>query len=216
MNYLLHILLIFVFSAYGIMISPAIAQLQWNELKLERANTAKDISYLSQEEKDIIFYTNLARIDGPLFAKTYLEEYLKKKNIRSNKWIVSLKKDLENSPSLIPLKPENDLFEVAEDHAKKSGKTGKTGHANFRERTKGVVKKYIGIGENCDYGSSNGLLIVMSLLIDENVPSLGHRKNMLNPEYYYTGVSIQRHKKYGFNGVILYGKKKHQEFSTLK
>ncbi|HET6244163.1 MAG: CAP domain-containing protein [Bacteroidetes bacterium] len=215
MNHILYTTLIIALSGSSLFFTKAQSQPKWDEIKIEQANTAKEIKYLSHEEKEIVYYTNLARIDGPLFASTFLEEYLKKNNIRSNKWIASLKKDLENSPSLSPLIPQKDLSGIARQHAEKSGKTGRTGHFDFKERTKDVMKKYNGIGENCNYGTANGLLIVILLLIDEGVENLGHRKNMLNSDYQYTGVSIERHKKYGFNGVIVYGGKKRQEFSSI-
>jgi len=43
---------------------------------------------------------------------------------------------------------------------------------------------------------------VISLLIDENVHSLGHRKIMLSNEYTLIGVSLQPHINYGTNTVL--------------
>ena len=183
-----------------------LAQAEWDMKVLEAANTAKEISHLSQEEKSIIFYTNLVRMNAPLFAETYLKSYLEKNNISNNKWVVSLKKDLKKAPLMSPLEPQEDLYEAARNHAEKSGKTGRTGHFDFNERTKELMKKYDEIGENCEYGSANGLSVVMNLLIDEKVSNLGHRKNILNAEFKYLGTSIQKHKKWGFNSVIIYGR----------
>ncbi|MDQ3192064.1 MAG: CAP domain-containing protein [Bacteroidota bacterium] len=211
MKFIMYVLFVFLLGFFH----DSNAQTNWDEQTLEQANTAKNLNYLTLQEKEIIFYSNLARINGALFVETFLEDFLKRNNIKNNKWIISLKKDLKASPSLIALMPTKDLHEAALSHAKKSGNTGQAGHQNFNSRTKILLKKYIGIGENCDYGNANGLFIVMSLLIDENVESLGHRKNILNPEYIYTGASIQKHKRHGFNGVILYGKETYQEFSIL-
>jgi uncharacterized protein YkwD len=61
------------------------------------------------------------------------------------------------------------------------------------------------MAENCDYGNNKAFDIVMSLLIDEDVPSLGHRENILDPEYKYVGTSIQPHKRYDWNCVIDFG-----------
>ena len=144
-------------------------------------------------------------MNGPLFAETYLKSYLEKNNISNNKWVVSLKKDLKKAPLMSPLEPQEDLYEAAKSHAEKSGKTGRTGHFDFNQRTKELMEKYDGIGENCEYGSANGLSVVMNLLIDEKVSNLGHRKNILNAEFKYLGTSIQKHKKWGFNSVIIYG-----------
>jgi hypothetical protein len=45
------------------------------------------------------------------------------------------------------------------------------------------------------------LEIVLQLLIDEDVPSLGHRRILLE-KYQTIGVSIQPHSHYGFNAVL--------------
>ena len=44
--------------------------------------------------------------------------------------------------------------------------------------------------------------IVMQLLIDHDVPSLGHRINCLNKEYTKIGVSVQPHIKWDICAVI--------------
>ena len=43
--------------------------------------------------------------------------------------------------------------------------------------------------ECCSYGMHSAKDIVMQLLIDHDVPSLGHRENCLNNEYSKIGVS---------------------------
>ncbi|MBA3900139.1 MAG: hypothetical protein H0X62_08010, partial [Bacteroidetes bacterium] len=111
---------------------------QWDSETLEKANTAINADYLSQEEKNIILYTNLARMNGPLFAETYLEEFLEKENIKNSKYVSSLKKDLKKSPSMQPLQPQKDLSEVAKGHAITSGKKGTLGHQGFEKRAKPV------------------------------------------------------------------------------
>jgi len=58
------------------------------------------------------------------------------------------------------------------------------------------------IAENCDYGSTEPLEIVMSLLIDDGIASLGHRKNILHPGLNYVGIAIEKHKTYGVNCVM--------------
>ncbi len=84
MKSLLLVFFLLVFLTFGLF-NASKAQNTWDEQKLELANSAKDLSYLTLQEKEIIFYTNLARIDGALFADTYLEDYLKKNNIKNNK-----------------------------------------------------------------------------------------------------------------------------------
>ena len=48
--------------------------LKYTEAQLKAANTAEDASYLSKEEKLVVYYMNLARMDGKMFIETYLKD----------------------------------------------------------------------------------------------------------------------------------------------
>jgi hypothetical protein len=96
------------------------------------------------------------------------------------------------------LYPDSLCFVSAECHAISSGKTGYVGH---ERQTKECKDKHLFFGECCDYGHKEPLPILMALLIDQNVPSLGHRKMCIGP-YGKMGVSIQPHKVYGNNAVL--------------
>lgn len=178
---------------------------KWDAETIARANTAADLDYLTEEEKHVILFTNLARIDGPRFTTTFLNTYME--NIKPSRYSRSLVRDFRKVKDLQVLHPERDLYEVALGHAMESGKSGHTGHRNFDKRFKPLLGKYNLVAENCAYGYDKAIDIVIQLLIDENVSNLGHRKNILNPEYNATGVSIQPHKKYNHNCVIGYGRK---------
>jgi uncharacterized protein YkwD len=178
---------------------------QWDKEILEKANTAANAAYLSQQEKDIILYTNLVRMDGSLFAEIYLQEFLDINELENSKFVNSLKKELKKSPKMAPLQPQKDLSDIAKGHALLSGKNGSVGHQNFQSRTKSAMSRYQLVGENCQYGYPDGLSIVLDLLIDEGVESLGHRKSILNSAFKNIGVSIEAHKKYRVNSVMVYG-----------
>ena len=62
----------------------------WNEEVVAKANTGIESSFLSEDEKMIILYSNLARADGPLFAETFLKEYIRLKELKSTKYNRSL------------------------------------------------------------------------------------------------------------------------------
>ena len=180
----------------------------WSDAMLEKAKTASNANYLSPKEKEVIYYLNLVRMNPSLFGKTYLKDYLETEQLNS-RYTKSLIKTLKSAKPAPLLTPTKDLHQFAKKHALKYGKRGKTGHGNFTTRTKNIKEKYgSAIAENCDYGNDSPLAIVMSLLIDEENPSYGHRKNILNPNYYFVGTSIQAHKKYTWNCVMDFGGKK--------
>lgn len=173
------------------------------ESLFEKANTAVDVNYLSDDEKTVILYMNLARIDGEWFVKNILNEIDAGAYTASN--FKSLKSDLSKSKNLPPLQPGKNLSKAATFHAKDMGQTGGIGHqSSDGTKTFERVKKYAQggyMGENCSYGPSDPLAIVLQLLVDDGVPSLGHRKAILSPNYTHVGVSIQPHKVYGYNCV---------------
>jgi len=57
------------------------------------------------------------------------------------------------------------------------------------------------LGECCAYGNSDPLRIVLQLLIDEGVPSLGHRYICLG-RYDVVGIATAPHTGYGSNTVL--------------
>ncbi len=177
----------------------------WDAATLAKANTAKNEAYLTEEEKEVIFYINLVRLNPKLFLETYVKKYLEETEEKDT-YTKSLQKALSSTKAMDALKPAKDLFGVAKAHAIDFGKAGKTGHGNYDLRIKKIRNNYHGsMGENCDYGAYTPLTIVMRLLIDENVESLGHRENILDREYKFIGVSIQPHERYQSNCVMDFG-----------
>lgn len=185
-------ILLFIFAF--IIQQTAFSQKAWDKTVLEKANTAKGIAYLTEEEEAIIFYSNLLRLDPVLFKNTYVKHYIDSTGSNS-KFVKSLLKTLESTKSMQALTPSKSLYTIAKDHAIDFGKQGKTGHGNFKKR----FQKYFNncectVGENCYYGRAKPLDIVIGLLIDEGINDLSHRKNLLNPEYKNIGVYIGPHK----------------------
>jgi uncharacterized protein YkwD len=172
------------------------AQKTWSKELLEKANTAMDASYLTEEEKAVIFYSNLVRLKPQLFKETYLKHYLDSTHAHSS-YVKSLLKTLENTPELQELYPSKNLYAIAKEHATEFGKHGKTGHGNFTKRFDKYMRNCgCAVAENCYYGNISPLNITIELLIDEGINDLSHRKNLLNPIYQKTGVSISPHKVY--------------------
>lgn len=191
--------------------------LSWKNAELEKANTAKDVDYLTIKEKQVIQLINLARLDGSKFAQVYLPEYLQLYEElygtpqEKNAYYSSLVRDLNKVKRLPLLYPNKELFLAAEFHAVDMGANIKTGHkssdgTSFGQRIDRYVKtSYSAIAENCSYGSESALEIVVILLIDDGISSLGHRKNLLNQKYNNIGVAVRPHRSYGMNCVMDFG-----------
>ena len=178
---------------------------RWDAEVFDRATTAKDVSYLSDADKSVICLCNLARLNGTLFANTYLRDYVAEKSLKSE-YVQTLIKDLQNVRNLPMLIPDLGLCTAAANHASDIGSTGRTGHKS--SDGKDLVKrfeKYFAkgtISENCSYGKAAPLDIVMQLLIDDGVESLGHRNVMLSEQYGAVGVSIAKHTVFNYNCVL--------------
>lgn len=181
---------------------------QWSQEEREHANTAINETYLNSTEKEVYYYLNLARINPPLFGKTYASAY-KEYNYKGYAYDErkeSLLKELENLDGMSVLKPDELLYESADCFATYGGKQGLIGHD--RSST-GCMK--LNVAECCHYSvCSGGLEIIMSLLIDsgEDNEDLGHRRICLSRVYNYLGVAIRNHKKYDKNAVLDFSREK--------
>jgi len=174
----------------------------WDKDALSQANTAANVSYLSDEEKKLIFYTNLCRLKPKLFCQTVLGDYLKA-HPNNTPQVASLKRELNTNKGCGALVPDEELYTIARDFATKMGIEGKEGHVDFQKRVKPLMSRYNRVGENCDYGDYLALDAFMDLLIDSDDPiNLGHRKNILDPKFTDIGVSGQTHKTFRWNYVM--------------
>lgn len=180
------------FSAY----SPL-----WNQSKYKVCNTGEHVSYLTKEEKNLIWVLNMIRLSPQLYLKTVLLNprshfYLPvaKRDYYFNSLVKELSHLKSNSKLLVP---DSMAHVSALCHAYYSGVNGYVGH----ERLWGNCKSDF-YGECCDYGFEDAVNIVTHLLIDYNVPSLGHRVICLSPKYTQLGTSIQPHQVYGNNAVL--------------
>ena len=94
------------------------------------------------------------------------------------------------------------LTEAAEYMALLQGPTGEVGHTdpngqNLQNRVERFTTSWEEtIGENIMYNSQSPLEALINLAVDDGLPNRGHRNNILNPFYYYTGVSTQYHKNF--------------------
>lgn len=161
--------------------------------------------FLSAEEAEAFYFTNVFRMHPRYFLDSILTPYAKIKELDKSKYYKSLVKEMQKLEPLSGLNYRADLHQIAKSHASQSGKSGKTGHQNFDKRFAPYKNEFRLVGENCAYGNQSGLDFLIQLLIDENVPDLGHRKNLFNPEFNSVGNSIQFHKTYELNYVQCFG-----------
>lgn len=185
----------------------------WPDSTLAKANSAAEVTYMSDEEKETVFFTNLVRINPPLFAETYLKDYLKEHDIKKDKDVKGLIQDLEAAPKMRILLPSEHLTTMARKHAKDMGESGRTGHqssdgTSFRERSKAYEEYFVAINENCNYGNEKGVDALIDLLIDRKVPNAGHRKNILDPEMTHIGIALEPHVRWRHNFVQDFGARK--------
>lgn len=188
----------------------------WDTETVRSLHTGSDISWLNGEEQKVILFMNMARHNGPLFAETFVKSYMEENQIENTSYLRSLYRDLQDVSDLTPLIPETDLTAIAVGHAIKSGETGHVGHRNIQKRFEPLKgNPYYEWGENCSYGYDQALSIVITLLIDEDIKGVGHRKNILKESYNSVGVAIRPHKTYRFNCVIDFGQKSRSDLNEL-
>lgn len=194
------------------------AAARWTKEELDMANTARNASYLNEEEKKVILYMNLARMDGEKFFNTYFQDFTTAYNAdmlrysnyndlkvnRKDKYYRGLEQDLKAVKGYPLFYPDETLTWTAQQHIKDMARHNLAGHNSSDGRTvSDRISKYFpgrAMAENLAFGFSKGLANVCMLLLDKNVPDLGHRKNILGTAYQLNlvGVSIGSHPGYRY------------------
>lgn len=183
-------------------VSPLAAySTEWNDAKYLPCNTAATARYLTEEEKKTIYILNMARMNPVLFANTVIKQY-PDKGMATVKRSSSYYKSLLNTMLLLkPMKllyPDSLCYRSALCHALTTGKKGTVTHDRSTNECR---KQQYFSAECCHYGYNSAIDILLSLLIDEGVASLGHREICLGV-YNKLGVSIQPHLNYNYTAVL--------------
>lgn len=184
-------------------------------------NTGAAAGFLSDEEKNHILATNMARTNPTKYAELYVKEvmsyYQGKELIYPGEIPIMTKEGktpvLQLYRQMLKTQPMGILFPspgmslAAQNHADSQIKNGKVGHGPRNASSKRLLQYgqwQISMGENISYGPQSGHRSLIALLIDDGVRSRGHRKNIFNKEYNRIGVGSAPHKKYRWSFVITY------------
>ena len=101
------------------------------------------------------------------------------------------------------------MSKAAINHVKDIGPPGNTGHVGSNGSTMNSRIEMHGtwdltIGENVEFGNSSAIGILVNLLVDDGVPSRGHRTNIFNEQFKVCGVGYGYHKNFKHCCVIDY------------
>ena len=183
-----------------ILISPQYSFSQtWSEQELAKANTCILIDDLSNIEKEAILYINLARLFPLKFAKIEVHPYFGPEKygayLEDSPYKESLLSELKTTKPMNALIYNEELRELAICFALEQGASGYMGHD--RKKCGGFYN-----AECISYDMETGKDIAMQLLVDHEVPSLGHRQACLDSELTKVGIGFSTHKKVSFCAVL--------------
>lgn len=178
-------IILFLFVSKGISFSQS-----WTNQQLITANTAQNAPGLTTEEKNVFLYLNLARLYPSDFANIELKAYFGNRYSSSlNSYESSLKNELLTMRALHAYTFSSEMYRLAKCFSDETARNGIVGHTRI-QCSSGWNS------ECCSYGYSSGKSIILQLLIDDGISSLGHRRSCLSSKYYSFGPSINTHPQY--------------------
>ena len=178
-------------------------------------NTANNVNYLNQLEKDVIFELNKARSNPSKYADEVLSPLLDAYQGKTltfpgqipiitqegKKALEECIRILKRNKALPILFPSPGLTDAAIILANEQEKHGGLGHIGRNGSTPRNRVDKIGdwsgnLAENITYGSATAFQVVANLLIDDGVPNRSHRVNILNENFKVVGVAERGHPSY--------------------
>jgi hypothetical protein len=164
---------------------------QWDDVKYNTCNTAKDDLYMTQRERDVIWVLNCMRTSPNLFRNTVIKQYDFPKRWKTVRNTIEYKNLIPYMQTVQPLGliyPDAIAYNSALVHAFAS--YNKFGHDRV---TKEDIQGMSYLCEVISYDSYEAVDIIMDFLIDIGNPKYGHRLAITSPNYTQAGVSIQKH-----------------------
>lgn len=107
------------------------------------------------------------------------------------------------------LEISEDLCKAAQEHVDDIGPKGITGHTGSDgsttwDRVARHCEWRKACAENIDYMSTSAPEIVLSMLVDDDVPSRGHRKNIMKADFTKVGIAYGPHRDFGTICVLVF------------
>ena len=193
-------------------VSYSVFSSDWNIVLLD---TARNVPYLTDVEKDVMLELNKARNNPGQYARLYIEPrlswfggpfgndsylrpgdtvYISQTGGRAA--VVATINALSRLPSLQPLTPMRGMCLAARDHTLDTGPRGIIGHtgsdrSSLNQRLERYGRWNGRIGETISYGFNEAQEIVIQLLISQ-----GHRDIIMTGSHRYAGLSIGAHSQY--------------------
>lgn len=177
--------------------------------------SAPGVSYLSQDENDVVRELNLARTAPRKYAEVLrgwraLHQSDKTVHVPGRNPLITHEGTtavdeaidfLLKARPVSALRPSAGMSSAARDHVADLGPTGTVDHtgsdgSTITDRLERHGEWKHVCGENISCGWKEARYIVIQLIVDDNVPNRGHRKNIFTPEFRAVGVAIGPHKTY--------------------
>lgn len=158
-------------------------------------SSQSDYSTQNTHEKEFFYWVNHMRSNPTGFARDVVSRYLEEFPEMKSESAIDLLNELNGLTTLPLLHPKAFIGVAAKKHALFLLQTNRnlthtgSGGKDFFTRMKDAGIGGIA-GENLYEGRGNLLEALIVLLIDHGVPSYGHRKTLLNPNFHSMGCSI--------------------------
>jgi len=158
----------------------------------------RELDNASPQVKEWYYWTNYSRLHPKAFWDSIIVPILKVYPNLNTRFAASLKIDLYQAQSLSPIKPNVKLLRTSQAHAIDLARNspGRLSHNStngdaFEKRifSAGIQKC---AAENLSLGPFNTVFALMLLYIDEGLPDVGHRRNLLSPYYAELGVGVAK------------------------
>ena len=179
---------------------------------LNLLDTARNVDYLTEEEKNVVLELNMARNNPAKYAEMYIVPRLewfidddryrvpgsttttRTNHTNTRPAVISAINIMSRLPAgLVPLTPSRGMSLAARDHTLDIGPKGLQGHtgsdrSSDSQRLARYGRRIGGGGETLSYGRDTAREVVIQLL-----QSTGHRNIIMNGSYRYTGLSMGIH-----------------------